>query len=261
MRRMTAASMLIVAALLSFSFVPSASAGTTPSAAGACVTSDLNGNCGPYNYPAMSLSNGYNTYVGNDGWACGHPGDCGPQTLTVNDPGHWNVVSNQRAGNTGVLTYPNVSQVYTDTSNVNPLVSSYKYISSSYQESMPAVTGLDAEAGYDIWLSSTNGPNEVMIWVDNVGRGTGGARHIGTATIAGVKFDVLEYGTGEVIFSLPHNLPAGSVHILWTLHWLQWHGLVSKTARVGQIDFGWEICSTGGKPAKFTMSRYTLHSA
>jgi len=99
-----------------------------------------------------------------------------------------------------------------------------------------------------------------MIWVDNVGRGNGGARQIGAATIAGRAFTVYQYGGGEIIFSLDHNERSGTVDILATLKWLQGHRLVSAGAQLGQVDFGFEICSTGGKPETFAVSRYTLTS-
>jgi hypothetical protein len=226
----------------------------------ACVTSDLHGVCGPYSTRNITLSDGYNTYVSNNGWACGSPGSCGPQTLTAVNPGSWSVASKQAAGNTGVLTYPEVQQVFTDTTDTDPLISSFKYVYSSFTESMPAVSGLDAEAGYDIWLTSTSGPSEIMVWVDNIGRGTGGARQIGKATIGGQFFKVLQYGGGEIIFSLDHNEHSGTVHILSTLHWLQRHGRVAAGALISQVDFGWEICSTGGHVGTFKVSRYTLHS-
>lgn len=239
---------------------PASDASASIAASRPCVTSDLHGNCGPYSAWGITLSDGYNTYVGNNGWACGSPGSCGPQTLTAHSPGSWSVASRQKAGNTAVLTYPNVQQVFTNVKNVDPRISSFKYIRSWFAESMPAVRGLDAEAGYDIWLSGTSGADEIMIWVDNVGRGTGGARQIGKATIRGQVFRVLEYGHGEIIFSLNHNEHSGEVHIQATLRWLQNHGHVSSRARIGQIDFGWEICSTGGQLRTFTVSHYTLRT-
>jgi hypothetical protein len=32
-------------------------------------------------------------------------------------------------------------------------------------------------------------------------------------------------------------------------------GLISAAARLGQVDFGFEACSTDGKPEKFAVSR------
>ncbi len=252
---------LIAGLPLLFALAPITAAGASVrSASSTCVTSDLHGNCGPYSASNITLSNGFNTYVSNNGWACGTPGSCGPQTLTARSPGSWSVASQQAAGNTAVLTYPDVMQVFTSPQDVDPPISSFGHVYSTFTESMPAVQGLDAEAGYDIWLNGTKGPNEIMVWVDNVGRGTGGARQIGKATIFGRNFNVLEYGTGEIIFSLAHNEQAGTVHILSTLHWLQRNGYVSAGANIGQIDFGWEICSTGGHLGTFVMKNYSLRT-
>jgi hypothetical protein len=99
-----------------------------------------------------------------------------------------------------------------------------------------------------------------MIWLDNVNRGTGGATKIGSATIYRQVFNVLKYGDGEIIFSLNHNEQSGTVHFLSTLNWLINHGYESTGTTIGQIDFGWEICSTGGLPETFTVSHYSISS-
>jgi Glycosyl hydrolase family 12 len=234
-----------------------------PPTGAACVTSKHGGNCGPYGYRPISNSNGFTTYVANNMWACGpdtNTTSCGPQNLTAYDPGNWSATSTQASGNTAVLTYPNVQQLFTKTTNTDPVISAFASITSHFAETMNPGAGTDAEAAYDIWLSNTSGPNEIMIWVDNVGRGSGGAQQIGTATIGGQAFTVYQYKGGEVIFSLNHNEQSGTVDILATLKWLQGHGLVSAKAGLGQVDFGFEICSTGGKPEKFAVSRYTLTS-
>jgi hypothetical protein len=227
------------------------------------VTSAHSGNCGPYAYSPISNSNGYTTYVGNNMWGCGpdtNTTSCGPQTVTAYNPGNWSATSTQANGNTAVLTYPNVQQVFTKTTNEDPAISAFASITSDFTETMNPRAGTDAEAAYDIWLSNTSGPNEIMVWVDNVGRGSGGARQIAAATIGGQAFTVYQYGGGEIIFSLNQNEQAGTVNILATLKWLQGHGLVSAGAQLGQVDFGFEICSTGGNPEKFAVSRYTLAS-
>jgi Glycosyl hydrolase family 12 len=229
------------------------------SAVAACVRSAGNANCGPYGYPPISNSNGYTTYVGNNMWGCGN-GGCGPQTLTAYSPGNWSARSTQDNGNTAVLSYPNVQQLFTKTTNIDPAISAFGSITSDFTETMNPQAGTDAEAAYDLWLSHASGPNEIMIWVDNVGRGSGGARQIGNATIGRQAFTVYQYGNGEIIFSLDRNERSGTVDILATLRWLQGHRLISAGARLGQVDFGFEICSTGGKPEKFTVSRYTLTS-
>jgi Glycosyl hydrolase family 12 len=237
--------------------------GGQPPAGAACVTSSHSDNCGPYDYPPISNSNGFTTYVANNMWGCGPDSNttsCGRQTLTAYNPGRWSATSVQANGNTAVLTYPNVQQVFTKTTDDDPVISAFTSITSDFTETMNPQTGTDAEAAYDIWLSNTSGPNEIMIWVDNVGRGNGGAQEVGKATIDGQAFTVYQYGSGEIIFSLNHNEQSGTADILATLKWLQGHGLVSAGAQLGQVDFGFEICSTGGKPETFAVSRYTLTS-
>jgi hypothetical protein len=229
-------------------------------AAARCTTSAPQGTCGPYHYRQITKSDGFNTYVANNKWGCGNPDQCGLQTVRARTPGDWQVTSNQATGNTAVLTYPDVQQLFTRTSGKNPPLATFSKINSHFAEAMHANAKTDAEAAYDIWLSATSGPNEVMVWVDNHGRGSGGARRVGRATISGQRFTVYEYGTGEIIFSLNHNEHVGTVHILTTLRWLQHHKFVSKGARIGQVDFGWEICSTGHRPETFTISKYTLRS-
>jgi hypothetical protein len=253
---------LILAAVLAGA--PAATALTNPApphgAAWRCTTSAPNGTCGPYSFRPITKSNGFTTYVLNNKWGCGSPNQCGQQTVRANTPGHWQVTSNQAARNTAVLTYPDVQQVFTDTAG-DPPIASFHAIYSRFAEAMHATAGTDVEAAYDIWLSNTRGPNEVMVWVDNHGRGNGGATRIGHATIYRQPFTVYEYGTGEIIFSLDRNEHTGTVHILAILRWLQRHRYVAWRARIGQVDFGWEICSTGGRPETFTVSAYSLRSS
>jgi len=232
---------------------------TGPPGTTACTRSAINGNCGPYAYRPISNSNGYTTYVGNNMWACGN-GDCGPQVLAAYHPGDWSVLSTQANGNTAVLAYPDVQQVFTKTTDTDPPISAFSAITSEFTETMNPQAGTDAEAAYDLWLGNTSGAKEIMIWVDNVGRGSGGAQRIGAATIGTQAFTVYQYRGGEIIFSLNRNEQSGTVDILATLKWLQAHRLVGAAAQLGQVDFGFEICSTGGKPERFAVSRYTLTS-
>jgi Glycosyl hydrolase family 12 len=251
----------------------SSSASSSP-AGTACVTSSPDGNCGPYSYSGIVSSNGYDTYVGNNCWA---DPSC-KQTVTAHDPGDWSVTSTEPAGNTGVKTYPDVSQLTnswcpaddnwnTCATGEDAPVSSLSSLTSTYSESMPHNGETDAEAGYDIW---TNYSSDIMIWVDNVNRGAGGAAKIGTAVIGGQNFTVYRYGGagGEIIFSLDGtggtgtfaNQQSGTVNILGALDWVQSNGYASDL-RISQIDFGWEICSTGGAPETFSLSQYGIKAA
>jgi hypothetical protein len=83
------------------------SSSTSPPSTWSCVTSAPEGTCGPYAYAGITNANGFNTYVTNHCW--GDP-TC-QQTLSANNPGQWQIVARQAAGNTSVRTYPNVQQL------------------------------------------------------------------------------------------------------------------------------------------------------
>jgi hypothetical protein len=251
---------------------------TSPPPSGfSCVTSAPSGNCGPYSDPQITMSNGFDTYVANNCW--GDP-SC-RQTVSANDPGHWQVSADEPAGNTAVMTYPDVKQLTNDwcgtgwAANGGPAcnnptdtpLSSLSLLTSTFTESMLHDPVTIAEAGYDIW---TNYSSDIMIWVDNVNRGAGGAQLLASnQVIGGQSFDVYQYGGqgGEIIFSLNGSggsgtfaqETSGTVDILATLRWVQSHGYASNIS-IGEIDFGWEICSTGGAPETFSVSSYSLDS-
>ena len=227
-------------------------------------TSASNGVLGPFVYSKISNTNGYNTYVGNNMWGAGGSGMT--QTLTAADPGKWYVVAKARAGNTAVLSYPSTQQLFNNWdgsgwngsgSQTDTPIKGLNQLTSTFAESMNATSGTDAEAAYDIWLSGTSGPKEIMIWIDNANRGTGGAQKIGVGRFGGHKWTLLRYG-GEVIWSRDANVRSGAVNILPMLRDLQFRGLVSPDAAVSQIDFGFEICSTGGVPETFSVSHFAL---
>jgi hypothetical protein len=179
-------------------------------------------------------------------------GSAGPQTIWARSFHDWGAVSTQRAGNTAVETYPCVQKVFN-----NVPVSSFRLIQNGFTESMPANrSGLDAEAADDVWLNKFN--IEVMIWVDNHGQRPAG-RVVGHATIFGQHFAVWHTGT-YFAFVLDHNETSGRTHMLASLRWLMSHGFISRSVTLSQVDFGWEIASTGGQPRNFTMPNYWLHT-
>jgi len=275
--------LLAAPALLALGLALPASASAATSAT--CTKSGYGATCGPYAAPSISFSNGSDTYVEDNCW--GEP-KC---TYTINSRSadDWSVTDpgDEAAGSTAVATYPNVQQL-TDNydsathtwgnGSADTPLSAVKTIHSSFKESMPHNSGTIAEFGYDIW---TNYPSDVMIWTDNVNRGTGGATKIGTMSYGGQHFTVYVNGTvaagGEIIFSLDGNNgkrssgfaneTSGTVHILATLGWLQRymtaHGYstyAKDLGEVGQIDAGWEICSSGGTSETFSMSSYSLRA-
>lgn len=254
-----------------------ASTATTPSSMAtspgnwSCVTSAPEGTCGPYGYAGITSSNGFNTYVTNHCW--GDP-TC-QQTLSANDPGQWQVVARQAAGNTSVRTYPNAQQLMNNwtgngwgpcgTCSDTPL-SALTQLTSTLTEVTPR-GGTIAQFAWDIWTNNNTGhPAEIMVWVDNSGRGSGGATQVGTATLAGQDWTIYMYGDGELIWSLGAvgtfaQQGSGTVDLLAILQESVRQGFTSPAATIGQVNAGWEICSTGGVDETFAVSRYSLTMA
>src|SRR6185437_13046485 len=78
-----------------------------------CATSADDGLCPApghdYSYPADTLSNGRNLYLANNIW--NHRAlPSATQTMTAYDPGNWSVTANMTAGNTAVISGPEVRQ-------------------------------------------------------------------------------------------------------------------------------------------------------
>jgi hypothetical protein len=185
--------------------------------------------------------------VSNDEW---NP-SAGPQTTWADSYSDWGVQSDQAAGNTAVETYPEVEE---DFGNVP--VSRFRTITTGFTESMPDVRGLDAEASVDVWLN--NFGIEVMIWVDNRGQ-TPAGNIIGHVTISGQSFAVWQRGP-TYTFALNRNETSGRTNILASVQWLMRRGYVPRRSTLRQVDFGWEIASTGGRPQDFAVTNYWVHT-
>jgi hypothetical protein len=225
----------------------------------ACVTSSDNGSCGPYTDAGISGSGG--TRVIQDIW---NPVNGATQTLTASSPGNWSALAAMPASNTAVVSYPDIQQIYTTTSNTPNPLSGYSFITGSYTENGPASSDDDYEAAYDIWAGtgSDNYGQEIMIWVDNHGQTPVGSV-VASATIDGVGYKIWSTGRAGTAgktesMVLNSNQPSGSVNILDDLKWLESNGDMPAGSGLNQVDFGWEICSTGGVPQTFTMSHYGL---
>ena len=54
---------------------------------------------------------------------------------------------------------------------------------------MDATAKTDGEAAYDLWLDNGNGPNEIMIWVDNHGQRPSGDDN-GSVVIGGTAYEL-----------------------------------------------------------------------
>lgn len=176
--------------------------------------------------------------------------EAGPQTIWAYSHRHWGVESTQ-TDTTSVKTYPSVQQNYN-----NPRVTSLSQLHSTFQQSMPSAKDFDAEAAYDLWLNKFS--IEVMMWVDNHGQRPAGhvIRHV---TFYGQKFSLWQAGNNLYSFKLiGKHETKGTVHLLTMLDWLIKQHYLSSTVTLRQVNFGWEICSTDGKPMDFTVTNYSL---
>ena len=71
-------------------------------------------------------------------------------------------------------------------------------------------------------------------------------------------WSLCKYGS-ELIWQLSgHGERSGSVNILAMLTWLVSHGYLPKESGLTDISYGFEICSTGGRPERFSVSRFSI---
>ena len=191
--------------------------------------------------------------VQNNAWS----GDHGPQCITASSYHRWHVVSTQ-PGTTSVKTYPSVTSGYYRDGEIP--YRSLTALRSVYNESMPARNrNYIAEAAYDIWLNNWN--IEVMAWTDNHGQVPAG-NPVHTYRVYGIKWTLWIGDCGQPCYSFVRhvNKPHGMVHILSLLRILVARGNIRSSATVTDVQSGWEICSTSGRPLTFTIHNYSLYT-
>ena len=259
------------------------------SAPGGTLTNTGTGNnsLGPYNYPPINESpvfGGSNTWVRQNIF--------NPTPLTqvtyAYDPGNWWTVANCQSQAGEVLSGPDVQQVYyTGTETVAPL-SHYDTISSTWSITPPGTSPDPAVFGYeynfDLWIGDANisgngifEATEIMVWTYTVNQtpwqelsnpGTG------NVTIAGIDY-FFSYHLGTQSNGLPRgpfnfvqaNATSGTTDLKAILQWLMDHGYLGGTAgganrvytpSLNIIEFGIEICSTGGVDRTFAVDSFSL---
>jgi hypothetical protein len=221
---------------------------TAPPAPASCtnpafVTSDPNGGWS---------TNGY--YVHNNMWNVS--GYNVRETLSACAYNNWYVTAtmDNSRGDGAVKTYPNVHKDYNE-----PAISSFSSITSSFSETSPHV-GI-YEAAYDIWLNGVagNGSTEMMIWNDNYHQVPAGSKQA-TVTFDGRSYTVWRTGT-YIAFVADSTFTSGSVDLLAMFKWLMSKGWLASNSTVGQIDYGFELVSTNGAPATFTVNNFSITSS
>jgi hypothetical protein len=219
------------------------------------------GNCGPYLDPAITGSDGTNTFVGQNVWG---PIPGYSQTLYATAPGSWYVKANGPAGNTAVVSFPNTGQRNFPSPNK---LTDFTSIYSSFSETMPSNSGTSVEAAFDIWLN--NWANEVMIQHDMVNRGGPCGPVLATVSFGGKggvpvqSWILCQYGS-EIIWQVQgtgdvYGFHSGSVDILAMLTWLMDHQYLPQNSVLDNgLGYGFEICSTGGVDEDFKVTSFSI---
>lgn len=229
-------------------------------AAAPCTRTANDGTCGAYSYRGITASDGANTYVRNNVWNA-VPG--WRQKLTSHGPGNWSVTATMPRGNTAVASYPDVQQLYTTTADRPRALSSFRRIAVTFAEAGGGNgRGNDWEFAWDIWAGtgSSNYAQEIMIWADVHGQVPAGTRRA-DVTIMGERYQIWDDSRhNPVTLVLARGRAHGTVHILADLRWLTAHGYMPRGSGINDIEAGPEICSTGGRPETFQVTRYTLRT-
>jgi Glycosyl hydrolase family 12 len=210
--------------------------------------------------------------VNQDPWTGGQ----GPQVLTGSSFEDWSVTATDTDPSNApgeVLTYPDASYNYyeLDTAASGYTTPPAQYdlnnitsLTSTFSESLPQISDLNAEAAYDLWLN--NWQTEIMIWVDTSpakdrNLADDGMTDVGTYTYDGQNFALWRSGTGITgfyVFLLDHNETSGTVDIKAMLETMVSLGYIPATSPLTQIPFGWEVSDTGGQPVTLSMSSFTV---
>jgi hypothetical protein len=214
------------------------------------VTSDPNGMWSTKGYVVhnnMWNASGYN--VSETMYACSYKSSYVRATAT------------NRSGDGAVKTYPNVHKDFHDWgSGAEPKVRSFAGISSTF-----AAAGPDRgiyNLAYDIWLNGVPGNREIMIWTKNHRQ-----TPAGSVVARGLRFShrtwrVYATDDHEYIAFVPRRpLAQGRVDIKARLDWLTQRGLVPRGSTLGQICYGVEVVSTGGRPARFRFTDFSVSTS
>lgn len=252
---------------------PTTPASPPSSGGGYSCTTQLGGACGPYSYPGIPMSNGYDTYVANQPI---NVAGGGTETVHANSPGDWEVVANLSPCGGCVQTFPDVQQLTNDwdgtgwgSGSEDTPLAALSTLTVNYAETSPS-TGASYEFAPDIWQD--NYPSDVMFWVDTNGRcdtGAFGGTVLGHAVLGGQHWTVHRYGGAgaEIIFVLDGpggsgtcaQQHSGTIDIKAGLEWLIAGGFENGPAVLSQINTGWEITQASSATFKVTGYSITAH--
>jgi hypothetical protein len=185
----------------------------------------------------------------------------GPQTVWADSRNSFGITTRQPRGNTAVLSYPSRQ----DLEYIK--ISRLRALRANFRVNMPKRG--DYETAFDIWVQPNGDPQdwnnnvEVMIWVNNHGQTPAGNITDHAVTQYGQKFTLWRDGGKDkpnTTYSLvlDHPQKHGTMHILSVFRWMESHGYFPASSGLNDVEFGWEVCSTGGVTETFS-AHYALH--
>jgi hypothetical protein len=197
-------------------------------------------------------------YVQNNMWNAGDYSVS--QELAACSAGNWSVTTtaDDDEGDGAVKTYPNVHKDYHDwDSGKEPPLRQHSRLTSTFAATTPH-TGV-YNVAYDIWLNGVPGDREIMIWTENQGQSPAGDRVAGGLPFSGMTWDLYATDDNEYLAFVPARpLTRGTLDLRAILDYLVGNGRVPADATLGQICFGVEVVSTGGKPATFQFTDFSV---
>jgi hypothetical protein len=182
------------------------------------------------------------------------------QKLAACSAGNWSVTTtaDDNQGDGAVKTYPNVHKDYHDwDSGKEPPLRQYPRLTSTFAATSPH-TGV-YNVAYDIWLNGVPGNREVMIWTENYGQSPAGDRVASDVPFSGMTWDLYATDDNEYLAFIPSRpLTKGTLNLRAFLDYLVKNDRVPANSTLGQICFGVEVVSTGGKPATFQFTDFSI---
>jgi len=220
--------------------------------------------------PANCTDPAFSTAESDDGWSNGdyyvhnnmwNAADYSvSQKLVACSAGNWSVTAtaDDDNGDGAVKTYPNVHKDYHDWgSGKEPPLRQYSRLTSTFAATSPH-TGI-YNVAYDIWLNGVPGNREIMIWTENYRQTPSGDRVAHGLSFSGTAWDLYATDDNEYLAFVPSRpLTRGTLDLKAFLDYLVGKGRVPADSTLGQICFGVEVVSTGGKPATFRFTDFSV---
>jgi hypothetical protein len=218
------------------------------------------------------------------------------QTMYATDPGNWYVIDNFPAGETEIWTYPNSDALYTsapphvssfsylyssfgDDMNVNPNTdaeAAYDIWLNGYSNEVMIWNDISNRGGSSYYGGCTSTLSAQVVF----GGSNGIPKHLWNLAKCGSELvwqldqsaltlcsatdhqrdgrgfpndESVNVGTGNV-----YGITRGSVDVLAMLTWLMNNGYMPTDSTLTQLEYGFEIASTGGVNEKFQVTRWSV---